>query len=48
MRSSDGIVETGQGGGGDVSVGGSWPDIGREEKEDISSGIVEAGGPSRE
>ena len=48
MRSSDGIVEIGQGGWGDVSVGGSWPGIGMEEKEDMSSDIVEAGGPSGE
>lgn len=48
MRISDGIVEIGHGGGGDLSVGGSWPGIGMEEKEDMSSDIVETGGPSRE
>lgn len=48
MRISDGIVEIGHGGWGDVSVGGSWTGIGREEKEPMSSDIVEAGGPSRE
>ena len=48
MRISDGIFEIGQGGGGDLSVGGSRPGIGREEKEAISSDTVEPGGPSRE
>ena len=48
MRISDGIVEIGHEGWGDVSVGDSWTSIGREEKEAISSDIVEAEGPSRE
>lgn len=47
-RISDGIVEIGHGGLGKLSVGGSRPGIGREEKEAMSSDIVEAEGPSRE
>lgn len=45
---SEGIVEIGHGGWGDLSVGGSSTGIEREEKEAISSEIVDAGGPSRE
>ena len=48
MRISDGIVEIGHGGLGVLSVGGSRTGIGREEKEAMSSDIVEAGSPSRE
>lgn len=48
MRISDGIVEIRHGAWEDLSVGGSWPGMGREEKEAMSSDIVEAGGPSRE
>ena len=48
IRISDGIVEIGHGGWGDLSVGGSSTGMGREEKETMSSDIVEAGGPSRE
>ena len=48
IRISDGMVEIGHGGWGDLSVGGSWIGIWSEEKEAMSSDIVEAGGPSRE
>lgn len=48
MRISDGSAEIGHGGGGDVSVGGSSTGMEREEKEAMSSDMVEAGGPSRE
>lgn len=48
IRISDGTVEIGHVGGGDLSVGGSRTGIWSEEKEAMSSDIVEAGGPSRE
>ena len=48
IRISDGIVEIGHGSWGDLSVGGPSTSMGREEKEAMSSDIVEAGGPCRE
>lgn len=48
IRISDGIIEMGHGGGGCLSGWGSSIGMGRDEKEAISSDIVEAGGPSRE
>lgn len=48
IRISEGVVEIGHGGRGDLSVGGSSTGIGREEKDAMNSDIVEAGGPSRE
>lgn len=48
IRISDGIVEIGHGGWEGLSMGVSWGGIGREEKDAMSSDIVEAGGPSRE
>ncbi len=48
IRISDGIFEIGHGGAGRLSVGGSSIGMRREEKEAISSVIVDAGGPSRE
>ena len=45
IRISGGIVEIGHGGWGDLSVGGSSIGTGREEKEAISSEIVDTGAP---
>lgn len=47
-RISDGIFERGHGGGGTLPGEGSSTGMGRDEKEAMSSDIVEAGGPSRE
>lgn len=47
-RSSDGIVAMRHGGAGDWSVGGGAGEIASVEKEAMSSGIVDFGGPSRE
>ena len=47
-RISDGIFEMGHGGGGTLPGEGSSTGMGRDEKEAMSSDIVEAGGPSRE
>ncbi len=48
ISNSEGTVEMGQGREGDASVGGSAGGMETEEKEAMSSDIVEAGGPSRE
>lgn len=48
IRSSEGIIEIGHGGWGDLSTGGSSTGMGREEKEAMSSDIVEVGSPSKE
>ena len=48
IRISEGAVENGHGGGGDASVGGSAGGMDREEKEDMSWDIDDAGSPSRE
>ncbi len=48
MRTSDGITEIGQGGGGDPSTSGSTGGIEREAKDAISCGIIDTGGPRRE
>lgn len=48
IRISDGIVEMGHGGGDCLSGPGSSIGMGADEKEAISSDIVDAGGPSGE
>ena len=48
MRISEGTLESGHGGGGEASVGGSAGIMWREEKEAISSDMDAVGGPSRE
>ena len=48
IRISDGPVEMGHGDRGDSSVGRSSTGMRMEEKEAMSSDMVEAGGPCRE
>ena len=48
MRTSDGIVEIGQGGGGDPLIGGSAGSTEREANEAMSCETVDSGGPPRE
>ena len=48
IRISEGMVEIGHGGAGDASIGASAGGIEREEKEDMSCDVTDAGGPSRE
>lgn len=47
IRSSEGRLEIGQGGGRDASVEGSAGGMETEENEAMSSDAVEAAGPSR-